>query len=176
MEWENRSAYMFVKAQPDQVEALWAKAKAWSHALGAWIVTGDWDLLVWIDAEDASAMQRLVAEARQWTGVELTSSHFVHQGYKNGKMWWDKPAGVWMLARGRGPLNRWEELTGWDGQVSTASIPGAWDSMSWVWGDDWGQAWNRVLEAKKQGWETQTLVPMKSWWNQKVAAGCASWK
>lgn len=169
MEWTNRSAYLFVKARPDQVESLWKKFQGWSHAIGAWVVTGEWDLLVWFDAPSPDAMRTRVAEVRQWDGVDHTASHFVHQGYKNGKYWWDAPTGVWMLSRESGPLDGWKDMTGWDGQVSTASIPGTWDSLSWVWGQDWNQTWTHVMDAKRKGWDTQALVPVRSWWNQGAA-------
>jgi hypothetical protein len=167
-EWKSRSAYMFIKSAPDQVEAIWKKLQGWQHTIGAWIITGDFDLLCWYDVDKPEAMQARVAEVRGWSGVQHTASHFVHQGYKNGAWWWDKPAGVWMLARENGPMNRWAEMTKWDGQVSTASTPGEWDTMSWVAGKSWDDTWDKVMEAKKWGWETKTLVPMRSWWNQKV--------
>lgn len=170
-EWKSRSAYMFVKAQPDAVEALWERLRAWPHTIGAWVVTGDFDLMVWYDAKQADDMQARVSEVRGWPGVQHTASHFVHQGYKNGAWWWERPAGVWMLAREAGPMNRWRELCGWEGQVSTASTPGEWDYMSWVAGETWDKTWDHVMEAKRRGWETRTLVPMRSWWNEGVAAG-----
>lgn len=168
MEWTNRSAYLFVKVRGD-VEQVWKKFQEWPHAVGCWMVTGEWDLLVWYDAKDQDTMRARVAEVRAWDGVDGTASHFVHQGYKNGRWWWDQPAGVWLLARERGPLDRWKEVTSWDGQVSTASIPGAWDTLSWVWGKDWDQTWSRVVEAKRKGWDTQALVPLKTWWNKQTA-------
>ncbi len=170
-EWKSRSAYMFVKAQPDVVESLWQRFQKWTHTIGAWVVTGDFDLMVWYDVAKPDDMQARVAEVRGWEGVQHTASHFVHQGYKNGAWWWEKPAGVWMLARETGPMNRWKEMCTWEGQVSTASTPGDWDYMSWVADKSWDKTWEHVMEAKRRGWETRTLVPMRSWWNEKVAAG-----
>lgn len=170
-EWKSRSAYMFVKAAPNDVESLWSRFKAWEHTIGSWVITGEFDLLVWYDVPSADVMQARVSEVRSWPGVQHTASQFVHQGYKNGAWWWEKPAGVWMQARETGPMNRWKEMTTWDGQVSTASTPGEWDYLSWVAGKDWNQTMEHVMSAKKKGWETNTLVPMRSWWNEKVAAG-----
>ena len=107
-EWKSRSAYMFVKAAPNDVESLWARFKAWEHTIGSWVVTGEFDLLVWYDVPSAEAMQARVAEVRAWPGVQHTASQFVHQGYKNGAWWWEKPAGVWMQARETGPMCFWQ--------------------------------------------------------------------
>lgn len=170
-EWKARSAYMFIKSKPDMVETLWKKFQGWQWTIGAWVITGDYDLMVWYDVDKPEAMQGRVSEVRGWPGVVHTASHFVHQGYKNGAWWWEKPQGVWMMAREAGPMNRWKDMCSWEGQVSTASMPGEWDTMSWVAGKDMGQTWDLVMSAKSKGWETKTIVPMRSWWNEKVKSG-----
>ena len=54
----------------------------------------------------------------------------------------------------------------YDWITSGASIPGDWDYMAWVEGENWDDLWNHMLEMKSGQWRTSALVPMKTWWNQ----------
>ena len=167
MEWTNRSACMFVKADPREADAIWERFQSWPQTIGCWIVTGEYGMIVWYDAKTAAEMKQRAAEVREWKGVWHTSSHFVDQGWKNGQWWWNKPTGCWVMARDTGSLSHWGEMQKWDGWTSAMSLPGDWDYMAWVAGDDWNQTHRRVWEAAKKGWETQTVVPLRSWWNEK---------
>ena len=66
--------------------------------------------------------------------------------------------------------NNLDEATGkiknWNWTTSGASIPGEWDYMTWVEGQNWDDVWNHLLEMKYQNWQTSTYVPIKSWWNK----------
>ena len=57
----------------------------------------------------------------------------------------------------------------WKWAGSVASVPGEWDYLAWVGGDNWDQVWKGVEGMNEKGWRTETLVPIKSWWNK-------SWK
>ena len=57
-------------------------------------------------------------------------------------------------------------IANWEWITSGASIPGDWDYMAWVEGDNWEEIWNHIMEIKSGQWKTSALIPIKSWWNQ----------
>ena len=59
-----------------------------------------------------------------------------------------------------------EKIKKWDWATSGASIPGDWDYLAWIEGDNWDDVWNHLLELKSQDWYTSAQIPIKSWWNQ----------
>lgn len=166
MEWNKRSAYLMVKAEPGWAEKVWKETQKWEGTIGSWIVTGEWDVLVWVDARSWDEVYGWASKLRSQKGVAATSSHWVHQGWKNGLWWWEKPAGAWVLWRNKN-ITQWPKQTKkWHWVISSASVPGDWDCFSWIAGNNWNEVWNHVWEFNKAGWETQTLVPVRSWWNK----------
>ena len=49
---------------------------------------------------------------------------------------------------------------------SWASVPGDWDALAWLHGDSWEQVWGHAEALKKKGWETEMMVPLKTYWNK----------
>ena len=49
MEWKNRSAYVFIKTAKGKADDVWKQFQKWDNVIGTWIVTGDWDVIVWFD-------------------------------------------------------------------------------------------------------------------------------
>ncbi len=165
MNWTMRTAYVRVKCVPGQTEQVWQKVQSWKHAIGAWVVDGQWDLLVWYDASDWKDSYKWAQELRSWSGVKQTSTHWVYEGGKSAQWWWKGHAGAWVWARwpGKNP----EELHAKkDWLWSWASTPGDYDSIGWINGDNWEQVWDRAESLKQQGWETEMNVPLKAWWNK----------
>jgi len=72
-----------------------------------------------------------------------------------------------MLIREKNLDDTPEKTKKWNWITSGASIPGDWDYISWIQGENWEDVWNHVLQVKKEDWETSTYVPVKSWWNEK---------
>jgi len=166
MDWKNRSAYVFIKAGKGRAHDVWQRFRNWENVIGAWVVTGDWDVIVWFDAQDWDTVHRRVAEIKSWGEVEHTSSHMVYTGFKNDNWWWEKPVGTWVLLR-EGRLDETsEKIRRWNWATSGASIPGDWDYITWVAGENWDEVWNHVMEMKAESLQTSTYVPIKSWWNQ----------
>jgi len=167
MHWGNRSAYVFIKTTKGKAQEVWKKFQQWDNVIGSWVVSGDHDVIVWFDAQDWDTVHRCVAEIKKWTEVENTSSHMVYNGYKNDNWWWDKPAGTWILLRENQLDETNTKIEKWNWANLGASIPGEWDYITWVEGNNWDEVWKHVLELKAQNWETLTYTPVKSWWNQK---------
>jgi hypothetical protein len=168
-EWHKRSAYLAVQADREAGEQVWKKVQKWDQTIGSWMVTGPWDVLVWVDAHSWEDLYDKVVEVRAQKGVKATSTHFVYKGLKNGKWWWEWKAGAWTWLRSPHLNGEMKQLTKWPWATSVASIPGDWDYLAWVGGKDWDQVWGNIWSLNKGGWHTETLVPLKSWWNK-------SWK
>lgn len=167
MNWKNRSAYIFIKTIKGKAQEIWQRFHKWDNIIGAWVVDGKWDVIIWIDASDWDTIHRCVETMKEWNEVEHTSSHMVYNGWKNGGWWWEKPAGTWVLLRENKLGEVLSKMQKWDWTVSGASIPGDWDYMAWVGGKNWDEVWNHLMEMKTENWQTTTQVPIKSWWNEK---------
>jgi len=168
-EWEKRSAYLMVQSDWKGCERAWKLAKSWPEAIGVWKVTGNWGLVVWVDARSIDDVYDKACALRGLPGVTGTSTHFVHKGTKNGKWWWDWKAGAWAWLRSPHLNGEIKDTKKWKWAGSVASVPGEWDYLAWVGGDNWDQVWKGVEGMNEKGWRTETLVPIKSWWNK-------SWK
>ncbi|HVA65497.1 MAG TPA: hypothetical protein VNK24_01070 [Elusimicrobiota bacterium] len=165
-DWSKRSAYLLVQTDWGAGEKLWKESQAWKETIGSWLTTGPWDLVVWLDAKSWEDVYEKASWIRAQKGVRATSSHFVYKGTKNGKWWWEWPVGNWVFARTPRLNGEIKEMQKLPWAASAASIPGDWDYMVWVGGQKWEEVWDHVGELNKDGWHTQTLIPMKSWWNQ----------
>jgi hypothetical protein len=166
MEWKNRSAYIFLKVKEGKAQEIWQRFHNWGNLIGTWIVTGDWDVIVWIDAQDLDGVHRCVEDIKNWQEVEYTSSHMVYNGHKKDNWWWDKPYGAWVFVRENRLNETYDKSHNWHWMTSGASIPGDWDYMAWVQGENWDDVWNHLLEVKSSTWESWAQVPIKSYWNQ----------
>ena len=166
MDWKNRSAYVFIKTTKGKAHDVWQRFQQWENVIGTWTVPGDWDVIVWFDSTDLENVHQCVSTIKGLDEVENTSSHMVYNGYKKDHWWWEKPAGAWVLVK----ENKLDEanwkIKNWNWTTSGASIPGEWDYMAWVEGQNWDDVWNHLLEMKYQDWQTSTYVPIKSWWNK----------
>jgi hypothetical protein len=166
MDWKNRSAYVFIKTKEGKSHDVWRRFQNWENIIGTWIVTGNCDVIAWFDAQDWDTIRRCVGEIKNWNEVEETSSHMVYNGYKNDNWWWEKPAGTWVLVK-EGRLDETlEKSRNWQWMTSGASIPGDWDYMAWIEGENWDEVWNHLMEVKSENWQTSAQIPIKSWWNQ----------
>ncbi len=166
MDWKNRSAYVFIKTFKGKATDVWKRFQTWDNVIGTWIVSGDYDVIVWFDAQDMETVHRCVAEIKKWNEVEQTNSHMVYNGFKTEKWWWESPAGSWVLIREH-MLQDPQKLQKWNWITSGASIPGEYDYISWVTGNSWDDVWNHLMELKTENWETVPTVPIKSWWNER---------
>jgi hypothetical protein len=166
MDWKNRSAYVFIKTTKGKAHDVWQRFQTWENVIGTWIVSGDWDVIVWFDSTNLENVHQCVSTIKGWNDVEQTSSHMVYNGYKKDSWWWEKPAGAWVLLREQNLDEATWKIKNWNWTTSGASIPGEWDYMTWVEGQNWDDVWNHLLEMKYQNWQTSTYVPIKSWWNK----------
>ncbi len=165
-DWERRSAYLLVQAEKGAAEQVWKEVPKWNDAIGMWLVTGPWDMLIWVDASSWDDLYDKVVKIRKYNGIKATSSHFVYKGYKGKKWWWEWPVGSWVSVRTPHLNGEWKAMHKWSWMASTASTPGDWDYLVWAGGKNWNEVWNHVWDLNKEGWHTQTMVPIRSWWNK----------
>ncbi len=158
-----------VKTAGGSAEKVFETFKKWPKVIGMSIVAGEWDLVVWIDAADLEEVYRYSSKVRKLKGVVANSSHWVREGWKNAAWWWQKPAGAWVWWRAPKLDSEWTKAASLPWTVSTASVPGHWDGVTWISGKDWDAVSDHVLEFQRLGWETKTLMPLRTWWNK-------SWK
>ena len=166
MDWKNRSAYVFIKTKKGKANEIWQRFQNWENIIGTWIIDGEWDVIAWFDASDLDTLHQIVTTIKNWDEVENTSSHMVYNGYKKENWWWEKPAGAWVLVKEEKIDEANEKIKNWDWTTSGANIPGEWDYLTWVEGQNWDEVWDHLSEIKTENWETLTFVPIKSWWNQ----------
>ena len=166
MDWKNRSAYVFIKTKKGTAENIWKKFQDWENVIGTWMVSGDWDVIVWFDAQDWETVHRCVKSIKDWNDVEHTSSHMVYNGCKKDNWWWEEPAGAWVLLREDKLDEANTKIKKWNWATSGASIPGDWDYITWVAGHNWDEVWTHLNEMQHEKWQTSTIVPIKTWWNQ----------
>lgn len=165
LEWKDRSAYAFIKTTKGNAHQVWERLKTWDTMIGAWIITGEYDVVAWFDAEDWDTIHDCVATIKAWPEVEDTNTHMVHNGFKTERWWWDHPVGAWILLKEKTLDEATKAISNWDWVTSGASIPGNWDYMAWVEGNNWDDIWNHLYEMKSTQWRTSALIPIKSWWN-----------
>jgi hypothetical protein len=167
MEWKNRTAYVFIKTAKGKSHEVWQRFQSWDTAIGTWLVTGNYDVIVWLDTQDWDTIHQCISEIKNWSEVEHTSSHMVYNGHKRNNWWWEKPAGAWVLIKENTLNETSEKIHQWDWMTSGASIPGEWDYISWVAGENWEDVWHHLIEIKNENWYVHPYVPIKSWWNQQ---------
>lgn len=80
---------------------------------------------------------------------------------------------AWVFLRAKGLNGEMKKLSRRPWAASVASVPGDWDYLLWAGGKDWEQVWSNVSSLSKSGWDTETVVPLKTWWNKKWQR--ASW-
>ena len=131
-----------------------------------WMLTGQWDMMIWIDADKMEEVYKKVCSLRGVKGVKATSTQLVYKGIKNGKWWWEWPSGAWVNMRAPHLNGELRSFKKWPWMTSAVSVPGEWDYLVWAGGSNWNQVAKRIWELNKGGWHTDTMVPFKTWWNR----------
>ena len=166
MYWKDRSAYAFIKTRQGTAEYVWQRFQSWENIIGAWVVTGEYDVIAWFDAKDWDTIHDCIATIKQWDEVENTKTHMVHNGYKNQNWWWNKPTGAWVMFKENKLDETSQYVPKWDWITSGASIPGDWDYMAWIQADNWDELWHHLMETKQTSLKTTAVLPLKTYWNK----------
>ncbi|MHC4941676.1 MAG: hypothetical protein ACYTG7_01510 [Planctomycetota bacterium] len=166
MEWKRRSAYVLIKARPGMAEQVFNKLKDWDHTIGTFMTHWPWDLMVWFDAENIEETHKWVAEIRDWSEVEWTSTQHVFLGYKRDYWFWERPAGAWVKIRSKNMYETYEDLKNYEWMCTFSSVPGDWDCIGYLCGDSWEEIFGWLGDLKNRGYELECYTPYRTWWNR----------
>lgn len=165
MEWEKRSAYVFIKTYPGKAENVYSMIKEWQNTIGVFMTTGPWDVIAWIDTKDIDEAYKWISKVRYWPEVERTSTNQTYYGYRNEREFWEMQAWAWVKIRSTDIYSTYEELKNYDWVAFTSSIPGDWDCVSMFYGENYTDIYNYVMEIKNKGYEIEYYAPLKAYWN-----------
>jgi hypothetical protein len=166
MEWKRRSAYVFVRTRPGSAESVFMKVNQWDHTIGAFMTHWPWDVLVWMDAENIEDAHKWVAEIRSWREVEWTSTQPVFMGFKREYWFWEREACAWVKIRSKAMSETYEDLKRYEWMATFASVPGDWDCIGLVSGNNWQDVFMYMAELKEKGYEIECYTPFRWWWNE----------
>jgi hypothetical protein len=167
MEWERRSAYVFVKCYPGKNDKVYNMIREWKNVFGVFTTTGNWDLIAWFDAEDIEESYKWISKIRYWPEVERTSTHQTYQGWVNGTMFWEKPAYSWVKVRSSDIYSTYEEMKLHDWVATVASVPGEWDCVAMLYGESYEEVHHSLWELTTRGYEVEYYAPLNSYWNKE---------
>jgi len=167
MDWEKRSAFVFVKCYPGKTDKVYNTIREWNNVFGVFTTTGNWDLMVWLDTPNIEDAYKWVSKIRYWPEVEKTCTHQTYYGYRNEKHFWDKPTYAWVKIRSNDIYSTYEELKMYDWIGVLASVPGDWDCVACVCGDTYEDVYNYVWEITAKGFEVEYYPPLKEYWNKE---------
>ena len=167
MEWKRRSAFVFIKTRSGQADRVYDKLCAWNHAVGVFMTHWPWDMMVWFDAENIDVTHKWVEEIRSWDEVDWTSTQPVFMGYKRDYWFWERPACAWVKLRSKTMDQTYEDLKNYEWMCTFASVPGDWDCVGLVCGNNWEEVMQYMGELKGKGYELECYTPFRWWWNKK---------
>ena len=170
MEFNKKTAYVYIKTQPGQTRKVYEQFKKQDWVIGAWAVTGEYDIIAWIHAKNEDDVYNYASTMKGWQGVDFTTSYFVHNGYLEDYRKLDNPNGVWVRMR----TDQMQQALGYfkeyDFVRSWANLPGEYDFNLFIAGDSTRSALENVIRlTENRNWKTYTYVPVYSYLNPSYA-------
>ncbi len=166
MEWEKRSAYVFVKCCPGKTESVFNMIKEWDSTIGVFTLGGKWDLMTWIDTENTEETYKWISKIRFWPEVERTCTHMAYFGYRSEEWFEEKPAWTWVKVRSNEIYSTYEDLKKYEWVNSVASIPGEWDCVAMVYANNYEELYQYLWQLQTRGYDIEYYAPLKCYWNQ----------
>jgi len=166
MEWEKRSAFVFIRCLPGKTDRVFNLIREWNKTIGVFTTAGQWSLMAWIDAEDIEESYEWIAKMRCWPEVQRTSTHQTFHGYRREDLFWDKPAYSWIKIRSNDVHHTFEELKNIDWIASVSSVPGDWDCVAMIYGETYEEIFTYIWDFVNTGYEIEYFAPLKAFWNR----------
>lgn len=167
MEFNKRTAYVYIKTHAGQTRTVWEQFKKHDWVIGAWAVTGEYDIVAWVNARNDDDVYNYANTIKSWQGIDFTTSYFVHNGYLPDFQKLDTADGVWVrlrtddMQKAVALFKQHEFIRSW------ANLPGEYDFTLFVTGDNLRHALENVVRlTENHNWKTQTYVPVYSYLNQ----------
>ena len=129
MDWENRSAFVFIKAYPGMAEELYDKIQHAANLFCVFMTTGDYDMVAWIDTAGIGDAYNWICEVRSWPQVERTSCCPTYHGHWNEESFRHANYHAWMKVRSTDLNSPFEYAVGRETAAFAASIPGEFDCI-----------------------------------------------
>jgi hypothetical protein len=165
MEWEGRTACVFVRAYPGKADVVYDKIKSWEGTIGLFMTTGSYDIIAWIDTRDIDESYKWITEVRSWPEVERTNTSQTYHGYRNARGYWERPAEGWFQIRGTDLQMTYEELRSSEYVAFFASTAGDYDWIGMFYGEDYNEIYYYIYELKLRGCEIEYYPALKYFWN-----------
>jgi hypothetical protein len=168
MEFTKKTGYIFIKTATSTTKHIFDTLKTNDWVIGAWVVTGDYDIIAWVNAKNEDDLFTYAQTVRHYAGVEYTNSHYVYNGYVQNFETFTNPNGAWVRVRGldhldgtvQKNLKDYAFVGGW------VTIPGDYDYLVWTHGKTTHEAMENVLRmTETQNWKTYTHVPVYTYLN-----------
>jgi len=164
-----KTGYVLVKTNNGLAKEVFEHFKEADFVIAAWVVTGDYDVIAWLNATSDDDLYRQASTIREWRGVESSTSHLVHEGYLANMETLDNQNGAWVrlrvdkLAAAPGVLREHPFVGGW------ARIPGDYDYLVWIVGKTVRETMEHVLTiGEHRNWKTLTHIPLFTYRNKKM--------
>jgi len=166
MEFNKRTAYIYVKTNPGQLNKVFEQFRKHEFVIGAWAVTGDYDCIAWVNAKNDDDIYNWANTMKNWEGIDYTTSHFVHNGYIQNFDQLHSPAGVWLRLR----TNKMDVMPAIFKDhpyvASWANVPGEYDFVCYLTGENLQKALENVVHlTENHNWKTYTHVPVYTYLN-----------
>jgi hypothetical protein len=171
MEFRIRTGYIFLKTIMGHTKKVFEQIATMEWVIGAWAVTGEYDVITWVNAQTDEELYQYVNTLRRWEGVEFTNSHFVFNGQIID---WDSlknPNGAWVRLRANSMENIPAHLTEYPFIGSWANIPGDYDFLIWTHGATTRETLEQVLRfTENRNFKTFTHIPVYTYLNDTFRA------
>jgi len=165
MEWEKRSAYVYIKTFTGKTETVYDKIKEFGNTIGVFMTSGNYDLVWWVDTQDVKDAYNWISQVRGWPEVEWTSTYQTHYGYRNETGYWEKPYIGWFKVRTKDFTTTYDEWQNSDWVGVATSITGDYDWICMFYGDTYEELYKYMYELKIKGYEYEYYPVLKYYWN-----------
>jgi hypothetical protein len=170
MEFNKKTAYVYIKTQAGQAKQVYEQFRKQDWVIGAWAVTGEYDIIAWVNARNDDDVYTYANTMKGWAGIDYTTSYFVHNGYFHDYNKIDDPNGVWVRLRTEHMQEALGHFKEHDYIRSWANLPGEYDFLLYVTGDSTRVALENVMRlTENHKWRTQTYVPVYHYLNANYA-------
>ncbi len=166
MDWENRSAFVFIKAYPGMAEELYEKIQRASNLFCVFMTTGAYDMVAWIDTAGIGDAYNWICEVRSWPQVERTSCCPTYHGHWNEESFRNANYHAWMKIRSTDLNSPFEYTSTRETAAFAASIPGEFDCIAMFCCEDLVGVYEEVKRLRENGYEIEYFTAFQTFWSR----------
>jgi DNA-binding Lrp family transcriptional regulator len=170
MQWENRSAFVYVKTYPGKAQEVYQQFQKNPQVLACFMMPGVHDLMVWFDSKNMTDVYNWIAAARDNGQIEQTATYPAYYGYWNGESYQNKKYYGWIKVRSDAFNAAYDYACQYDGVTFCASVTGDYDCFVMVCSDSYDKFHDYQQQFKNRGYQVEFYVPFQAYWNPKADA------